>query len=191
MVCFHRSFLQGRAFEFPETLPGGRSPSLSEVIEQTPVDDKYVLSEHLWGYLFDYAAKHRAAGNGFGFGLVGPSDIARTLSARYHKDGSEILFHELGAGILGRDSAGNLTRHPGYRPRRLTPRECARLMGYPDSFEIRVSDTQAYRQFGNSVVVPVIESLGNELVRQVARGQFATSRADRLAAEGEVAAQSV
>ena len=99
------------------------------------VNPRYVLSDKLWGYLQQYALNHRAKGNGFGFGLVGPEDTARTLSARYYKDGSEILV---------RRSRGN--------PRRLTPRECARLMGYPDSFKIPVSDTQAYKQFGNSVV---------------------------------------
>ena len=110
------------------------------------VADKYTLSDHLWSYLQSYARKHRAAGNGFGFGLVGPSDISRTLSARYYKDGSEILVR--------RDS-GN--------PRRLTPRECARLMGFDRpggrGFAIPVSDTQAYRQFGNAVVVPCVEAV--------------------------------
>ncbi len=106
--------------------------------------DKYTLSQKLWQYLQDYADKHRAAGNGFGFGLVGPGDVSRTLSARYYKDGSEILIKR-----------GNKNA----RPRRLTPRECARLMGFPDSFEIPVSDTQAYRQFGNSVVVPVMNAV--------------------------------
>ena len=111
------------------------------------VDARYVLTPHLWKYLRDYAAKHRAAGNGFGYGLVGPGDIARTLSARYYKDGSEIL----------------IDRGTRRRPRRLTPRECARLMGFPDSFEIPVSDTQAYRQFGNSVVVPMVAAVAEAL----------------------------
>lgn len=110
------------------------------------VADKYTLTPKLWQYLQDYAAKHKAAGNGFGFGLVGKNDTTRTLSARYHKDGSEILV-----------SQGN------GRPRRLTPRECARLMGYPDSYQITVSDTQAYRQFGNSVVVPVIKAIAGHM----------------------------
>ena len=103
------------------------------------VSDKYTLTDKLWQYLQGYAAKHKAAGNGFGFGLVDGDSISRTLSARYYKDGSEIL----------------VSRGPGNNPRRLTPRECARLMGYDDSFRIPVSDTQAYKQFGNSVAVPV------------------------------------
>jgi DNA (cytosine-5)-methyltransferase 1 len=108
------------------------------------VSDKYTLSDHLWGYLQAYAEKHRLLGHGFGCSVFQPSDIARTLSARYHKDGSEILIAQ-----------------KGRSPRRLTPRECARLMGFPDSFQIKVSDTQAYRQFGNSVVVPVIEQIAS------------------------------
>jgi DNA (cytosine-5)-methyltransferase 1 len=104
------------------------------------VDERYTLTSKLWAYLQAYAEKHRAAGNGFGFGLVGADSVARTLSARYYKDGSEVL----------------VSRGPRRRPRRLTPRECARLMGFPDSFVIPVSDTQAYKQFGNSVVVPVM-----------------------------------
>jgi len=106
------------------------------------VQAKYTLSAKLWQYLQDYAEKHRAAGNGFGFGLVGPKDTSRTLSARYYKDGSEIL--------IKRGNKNSI-------PRRLTPRECARLMGFPDTFEIPVSDTQAYSQFGNSVAVPVMQ----------------------------------
>lgn len=111
--------------------------------ENAAVSSDFFLSDKLWQYLQDYKAKHEAKGNGFGFGLVGPNDTCRTLSARYHKDGSEILV----------DRGKNLN------PRRLTPRECARLMGYPDTMSIPVSNTQAYRQFGNSVVVPVIEEI--------------------------------
>lgn len=107
------------------------------------VSPKYTLTDHLWDYLQRYAEKHRAAGNGFGFGLVGPDDVARTLSARYYKDGSEILIRQ----------------KRGQNPRRLTPRECARLMGFPDTFQIPVSDTQAYKQFGNSVAVPVVSAV--------------------------------
>lgn len=104
------------------------------------VQDKYTLTDNLWRYLQNYAEKHRAKGNGFGFGLVGPNDVTRTLSARYYKDGSEILVYQ----------------GEGKNPRRLTPRECARLMGFPDTFRIPVSDTRAYKQFGNSVVVDVM-----------------------------------
>ena len=106
------------------------------------VNDKYILSDKLWMYLYNYAAKHKAKGNGFGYGMVTKKSISRTLSARYYKDGSEILVNR---------GKGN--------PRRLTPRECARLMGYPDTFKIPVSDTQSYKQFGNSVVVPVIKEI--------------------------------
>lgn len=108
---------------------------------------KYTLTDHLWDYLQRYAEKHRAKGNGFGFGLVEPHDTTRTLSARYYKDGSEILVSQ------GKKK----------NPRRLTPRECARLMGFPDSYKIPVSDTQAYKQFGNSVVVPVISAVAKQL----------------------------
>lgn len=107
--------------------------------DDAKVSAKYTLSDKLWQFLQGYAAKHKAAGNGFGFGLVDGNSISRTLSARYYKDGSEIL----------------VSRGEGNNPRRLTPRECARLMGYDDSFRIPVSDTQAYKQFGNSVAVPV------------------------------------
>ena len=118
------------------------------------VSDKYTLSDHLWAYLQEYARKHRLRGNGFGFGLVGPGDTARTLSARYYKDGSEILI---------RQSRAN--------PRRLTPRECARLMGFDgpgqNDFEIPVSDTQAYKQFGNSVAVPVVSAIATAMAPHV------------------------
>jgi DNA (cytosine-5)-methyltransferase 1 len=107
--------------------------------EKKRVNPKFTLSDHLWGYLQGYAEKHRLKGNGFGFGLVTGKDIARTLSARYYKDGSEILI-----------------KQARKNPRRLTPRECARLMGFPDTFRIPVSDTRAYKQFGNCVAVPVI-----------------------------------
>lgn len=115
------------------------------------VADKYTLTDHLWNYLQRYKEKHQAAGNGFGFGLVGPGDVARTLSARYYKDGSEILVRQ----------------EDGKAPRRLTPRECARLMGFDTprgaEFVIPVSDTQAYRQFGNSVVVPAVKAVAEHM----------------------------
>lgn len=109
--------------------------------------DKYTLTDNLWTYLQNYKKKHQAAGNGFGFGLVTPDSVTRTLSARYYKDGSEIL--------VSQGSKKN--------PRRLTPRECARLMGFPDSLRIPVSDTRAYKQFGNSVVVPVIGAVARAM----------------------------
>ena len=115
------------------------------------VAEKYTLSDRLWNYLQNYAEKHRAKGNGFGYGLFGPDDVARTLSARYYKDGSEILI-----------------RQEGKNPRRLTPRECARLMGFDkpgqEKFVIPVSDTQAYKQFGNSVAVPVVEAVASHML---------------------------
>ena len=114
------------------------------------VPEKYTLTPRLWEYLQAYAAKHRAAGNGFGYGLVRGGETTRTLSARYYKDGSEILIAQ-----------GDET------PRRLTPRECARLMGYDDGFQIPVSDTQAYRQFGNSVIVPLITEVARIMVPHV------------------------
>lgn len=113
--------------------------------KRAKVSEKYILSDKLWGYLQSYAEKHRKAGNGFGYGMVKGNSTSRTLSARYYKDGSEILVSR------GR---GN--------PRRLTPRECARLMGYAHSdgnFEIPVSDTRAYKQFGNGVCVPVVTEI--------------------------------
>lgn len=116
------------------------------------VNPKYTLSDHLWGYLRAYREKHAKAGNGFGCSVVGPDDVSRTLSARYHKDGSEILINQ----GLGRN------------PRRLTPRECARLMGFPDDFIIPVSDTQAYRQFGNSVAVPVFKAVARIMAPHIA-----------------------
>ena len=142
-------FREPQTYDFPGVSLNGDRPTLRSILESEP-DPKYTLSAHLWQYLQDYAAKHRAKGNGFGFGLVDPNDpdvTTRTLSARYHKDGSEILI----------DTGGD-------RPRRLTPRECARLMGFPDTFDISaVSDTQAYRQFGNSVVVPVVERIAESI----------------------------
>ncbi|WP_081771776.1 DNA (cytosine-5-)-methyltransferase [Paraburkholderia nodosa] len=129
------------------------------------VQPKYTLTPGLWAYLQQYAEKHRAAGNGFGYGLAFPDSVTRTLSARYHKDGSEILVYQ----------------GEGLRPRRLTPRECARLMGLPDTFRIPVSDTQAYRQFGNSVVMPVMREVARTMMPHLdalLAAQHAAPRAD-------------
>ena len=119
------------------------------------VQEKYTLSDKLWTYLQAYAAKHRSLGNGFGFGLVSHDSIARTLSARYYKDGSEVLVNQ-GAGV---------------NPRRLTPREAARLMGFPDDFVIPVSDTRAYKQFGNSVVVPLFSHVAQHVASLLLSGR--------------------
>ena len=123
--------------------------------KQAVVSAKYTLSDHLWSYLQEYARRHRERGNGFGFGLVGPEDTTRTLSARYYKDGSEILIRQKDA-----------------NPRRLTPRECARLMGFDgpgqNLFEIPVSDTQAYKQFGNAVAVPVVNAIARVMAPHIA-----------------------
>ena len=126
--------------------PQAQWPKLGSILQtHNEIDSKYTLTPHLWKYLQDYRAKHEKAGNGFGFSVFGPGDVARTLSARYHKDGSEILIEQKRT-----------------RPRRLTPVECARLMGFERgerTWEIPVSDTQAYRQFGNAVAVPVVEAI--------------------------------
>lgn len=121
--------------------------------DSSTVNEKYTLTEKLWEYLYAYAAKHKAKGNGFGYGMNTPESTTRTLSARYYKDGSEILISQ------GKNK----------RPRRLTPRECARLMGYDDNFIIPVSDTQAYKQFGNSVVAKVVERIAENMHPHIER----------------------
>jgi len=145
-----------------------KRPAFGELLE-TAVDAKYILTPRLWEYLYNYAKKHAAKGNGFGFGLVDPENpdsVARTLSARYHKDGSEILINRGWDMALGESNFSD-EKNQERRPRRLTPRECARLMGFEapggKPFRIPVSDTQSYRQFGNSVVVPVFEAVARLL----------------------------
>ncbi|MFP3976653.1 DNA (cytosine-5-)-methyltransferase [Marinobacter sp. KMM 10035] len=152
----HQGFtLRDISKHFPD-----RVPSFGEILDsEAEVDSKYVLSPKLWKYLYDYAAKHKAKGNGFGFGLTGSGDVARTLSARYYKDGSEVLVDRGWDTDAGFDDMINQAN----RPRRLTPAECARLMGFDQpgesTFKIPVSDTQAYKQFGNSVAVPVFRAV--------------------------------
>ncbi|MYM63840.1 DNA (cytosine-5-)-methyltransferase [Pseudomaricurvus sp. HS19] len=135
-----------------------KKPTIGDILSPE-VDDRYILTPKLWQYLHDYAIKHKEKGNGFGFGLVGANDTARTLSARYYKDGSEILVDRGWDFKKGFSNKRNLEN----RPRRLTPEECARLMGFSkpkkNEFKIPVSDTQAYKQFGNSVVVPVFQAV--------------------------------
>jgi DNA (cytosine-5)-methyltransferase 1 len=154
-----------KIFDFDDVRIPKRTPILREILHSEATDraweprfldqrngkvlSKYTLSDSLWSYLQGYAEKHRLKGNGFGYGLFGQSDVARTLSARYHKDGSEILI-----------------KQNRKNPRRLTPREAARIMGFPDTFQITVSDTQAYRQFGNSVVVPLISEISKSVMKQ-------------------------
>ncbi len=145
---------------YPEQRPTFKS------ILDPEVEDKYTLTPRLWEYLYEYAKKHAAKGNGFGFGLVNPEDpnaYARTLSARYHKDGSEILIDHKKWDMALAEADFDNEQNQANRPRRLTPRECARIMGFEapleDNWTIPVSDTQAYRQFGNSVVVPVFSAV--------------------------------
>lgn len=133
-------------FEFPE-MPKKRIYELQDIIEDR-TDKKYTLTDNLWNYLYEYAQKHKAKGNGFGYGLFDKNKdlVTRTISARYYKDGAEVLI-----------------KQKNKTPRRLTPRECARLQGYPEHFLIPVSDSAAYKQFGNSVVVPLIEAIGERI----------------------------
>ncbi|WP_299844846.1 DNA (cytosine-5-)-methyltransferase [uncultured Jannaschia sp.] len=161
-------FRDGLAFDFDTVvMPSGEGPKLGSILE-TEVDPKYTLTPHMWKYLQDYKAKHSKAGNGFGYSLFGPGDVTRTLSARYYKDGSEILVAQ-----------------DGNRPRRLTPRECCNLMGFRRHgnrpFEIRVSDTQAYRQFGNAVVMPVVSAVAKAMRPYIEAALAADGREVRFA----------
>lgn len=147
IVGYDRKIYGGKEeFEFPKL--GNPVNCIGDILEKD-VPEKYTLSDKLWGYLQNYAQKHKEKGNGFGYGLVNLDGITRTLSARYYKDGSEVL----------------IPQGEGVNPRRLTPRECARLMGYPDEYIIdAVSEVQAYRQCGNSVIVPLITAVAEQLV---------------------------
>ena len=149
-------------FDFDLT-PPEKAPVMRDILE-SDVGDKYTLSDKLWMYLQNYAAKHKAAGNGFGYGIAPLDGVSRTISARYYKDGSEILIAQ-----------------DGKNPRRLTPRECARLQGFPDSFKIPVSDTQAYKQFGNSVVVPLMGEVAKLVIKNLRKMDKEVSRRERMA----------
>jgi DNA (cytosine-5)-methyltransferase 1 len=147
IVAFNNDYFNhNEKFSFPN-IENNCVRKVSEILD-VYVDPKYTLSDKLWKYLQDYSEKHREKGNGFGYGLVNLDGITRTLSARYYKDGSEILVPN------GHSN-----------PRRLTPRECARLQGFPEDFIIPVSDTQAYKQFGNSVVVPLITAVAQNVIK--------------------------
>jgi DNA (cytosine-5)-methyltransferase 1 len=158
-----------------------KKPKLGDILDDS-IDDKYILTPKLWEYLFNYSIKHKAKGNGFGYGLVKKSDVTRTLSARYYKDGSEILIDR------GYDHEKDLHDpiNMKNRPRRLTPRECARLMGYDkptgNDFRIPVSDTQAYKQFGNSVVVPVFAAVAKLMKPYIKAAKDKQARQKRKAA---------
>lgn len=148
IVGFSNDDFKGKEnFHFPK-LPEP-SAKIKDILEKE-IEGKYTLSDKLWSYLQNYAAKHKAQGNGFGFGMTDLNGNSRTISARYYKDGSESLIPQ-----------------KGINPRRLTPRECARLQGFPDEFTIPVSDNQAYRQFGNSVTVPLIQAVGKQLIKEL------------------------
>lgn len=150
IVGFDRDVFEGKEdFHFPVSEPSDLK--IKDILDPV-VDDKYTLSDKLWDYLQAYAERHRAKGNGFGFGLANLDGISRTLSARYYKDGSEIL----------------IPQEKGKNPRRLTPRECARLMGYPNKYRLdQVSDVQAYRQCGNSVIVPLITAVSEQIIKTI------------------------
>lgn len=124
-------------------------PRIIDILDKKP-EEKYTISDKLWSFLQQHAKKHEQKGNGFGYGLIDTDkDInTRTITARYHKDGSEILI-----------------KQEGKNPRKLTPRECARLMGFPESYNINVSDTQAYKQFGNSIVVPILRMIVDSVLK--------------------------
>lgn len=137
----------GFTFEFPE--PPKSKTRVGDIL-QSEVDEKYTISERLWQGHQRRKAEHRKKGNGFGYSLFNAeSEYTNTISARYYKDGSEILIDQ----------------GSGKRPRKLTPRECARLQGFPESFIIPVSDTRAYKQFGNSVAVPVVRAIAIEMIK--------------------------
>lgn len=140
----------GSYYDFTFDLKQDGAKKVLRDILESEVDEKYTLSDKLWLYLQNYAAKHKAKGNGFGYGLPDFDGVARTLSARYYKDGSEILI-----------------RQEGKNPRRLTPRECARIQGFPESYQITVSNTRAYKQFGNSVVVPLVSAIAKIMAEKL------------------------
>jgi len=174
LVGFRRDLNLGGNFTLRD-LPGlwpARRPTIADLLEPV-VDAKFILTPVLWKYLYRYAQKHQAKGNGFGFGMVDPTNphsIARTLSARYYKDGAEILIDRGWDKALGERDFDD-PENQRHRPRRLTPRECARLMGFETPqgyhFRIPVSDTQAYRQFGNSVVVPAFAAVARLLESRI------------------------
>lgn len=164
IVAFDKSVYPNIDFTFP-VAPEKRLYEFGDVLEKK-VDAKYTLTQKLWEYLYQRKIEQQDKGNGFGYGLFDPKIDAytRTISARYYKDGSEVLIKQ----------TGNNT------PRRLTPRECARLQGFPDSFKIVVSDMQSYKQFGNSVVVPVIQALAGKIIETIREYESGGSRKNNV-----------
>lgn len=152
IVGFKKTIFKSKeTFEFPNPQEQVANFVFKDILEPK-VDDKYTLSDKLWSYLQEHARKHKAKGNGFGYGMTDLNGISRTISARYYKDGSEVLIPQ-----------------KGKNPRRLTPRECARLQGFPDKFIIPVSNNQAYKQFGNSVVTPLIQAVAKNIVKELSK----------------------
>lgn len=134
-------------YNFEFAIPPQTEVKVGDILEKK-VDEKYTISDKLWAGAQRRKAEHKAKGNGFGYSLfTEDSPYTSTISARYYKDGSEIL-------IAQKDK----------NPRKLTPREAARIQGFPENFVIPVSDGQAYKQFGNAVAVPAIRSVAQQLV---------------------------
>ena len=165
IVGFDKSvFEEKETFSFPE--PPDVELAVKDILEKK-VEDKYTLSDKLWSYLQEYKKKHQAKGNGFGFGLTDLNGVSRTLSARYYKDGAEILIPQ-----------------KGKNPRRLTPRECARIQGFPDNFVIPVSNNQAYKQFGNSVAMPLIQAVAERIVDELHKLDEYSRKSNSLSSAG-------
>jgi DNA (cytosine-5)-methyltransferase 1 len=162
IVGFRKDIYPNISFVFPDKIE--RKINIVDILEKK-VDEKYTLSTKLWKYLQGHAEKHKKMGNGFGFGLIDPEKdkTTRTLSARYYKDGSEILI-----------------KQKDKNPRRLTPRECARLMGFSDTFKVPVSNNQAYKQFGNAVVIPVIEAVAKEMIKTISNYEQSFKKTSKL-----------
>lgn len=134
--------------DFIMPTPPCSETKVGQILESN-VDEKYTISDKLWSGHQRRKAEHQEKGNGFGYTLfTADSPYTNTISARYYKDGSEILIAQ-----------------EGKNPRKITPREAARLQGFPEEFIIPVSDTQAYKQFGNSVAVPVIHAIAEEIIK--------------------------
>lgn len=154
IICFNKQKLQTINFKYPSK--SGIKTKVGDILEPS-VDEKYTLSDRLWAGHQRRKIEHRRKGNGFGYSLFNVnSEYTSTISARYYKDGSEILIEQ-----------------EGKNPRKITPREAARLQGYPENFKIEVSDTQAYKQFGNAVAVPVIRAVAQEIAKVLADNNIA------------------